>query len=99
MYGVNDQNNCNDLKNNSKPSQEDYEGRKRAIDFGLGRGYSGSQVEKEERKKHKICFKEKTKNRWRKSFFAPFSCDKYLLQAARHMAGIMQANFSGGPGK
>jgi len=41
---------------------EDYEGRKRAIDFGLGRGYSGSQ-------------------------------------AARHMAGIMQANFSGGPGK
>jgi len=41
---------------------DDYEGRKRAIDFGLGRGYSGSQ-------------------------------------AARHMAGIMQANFSGGPGK
>merc|ERR1711936_657610 len=41
---------------------EDYEGRKRAIDFGLGRGYSGSQ-------------------------------------AAHHMAGIMQANFSGGPSK
>merc|ERR1719270_1446573 len=32
---------------------EDYEGRKRAIDFGLGRGYSGSQVEKEERKNTK----------------------------------------------
>jgi len=37
------------------------DGEMRAIDFGLGRGYSGSQ-------------------------------------AARHMAGIFQANFSGGPG-
>ena len=63
---------CNDLKNKSKPSQEDYEGRKRAIDFGLGRGYSGSQVEKEERKKHKICFKEKTKKSLKKKFFCTF---------------------------
>ena len=63
MYGVNDENNCNEFKKNWKPSQEDYEGRKRAIDFGLGRGYSGSQVEKDERKKRKIWFKEETKKK------------------------------------
>jgi len=45
---------------NSESSTEDSE--KRGIDFGLGRGYSGSQ-------------------------------------AARHMLGLQQVNFAGGPGK
>ena len=95
---MNDVNICDEFKKNWKPSQEDYEGRKRAIDFGLGRGYSGSQVEKDGRNT-KYVLKRKQKKSLKKSFFSPFSCDKYFLQAARHMAGIMQANFSGGPGK
>ena len=56
------------------------DGEMRAIDFGLGRGYSGSQV-----------LHLRNHNHYQQS-------PNDHVQAARHMAGIFQANFSGGPG-
>merc|ERR1711892_673668 len=60
----------------TESTTEDSE--KRGIDFGLGRGYSGSQV--------------KTPKLFQLQL-------QHVTQAARHMLGLQQASFAGGPGK
>ena len=55
---------------------------KRGIDFGLGRGYSGSQV--------RLHFDPPSDN----LVFGFFAS-----QAAKHMLGLHQASYAGGPGK